>query len=196
MPALRALVVALDEWVTKGRPAPASRVPSISGGTAVLATSVKMPPLQNFTVIADANHIGPPVDWINPPGSDHRAYAVASAENYGVRVSAVDGDGNEVAGLRLPDMVAPLATYTGWNGYKAQPDEMCDRDGSYVPFAKTAAERQKNGDPRPSIAERYGSREAYVAKVKAAADALVADRLLLEPDAEAYVKDAETSDQF
>jgi hypothetical protein len=195
-PALRALIAALDEWVTKGRPAPASRVPSIAGGTAVLATSVKMPALKDFTTVADANHIGPPVDWINPPGSDRRAYAVASAETYGVRVSAIDGDGNEVAGLRLPDIVAPLATYTGWNVYKAQPDEMCDRDGSYVPFAKTAVERQKNGDPRPSVMERYGSRDAYVAKVKAAADALVADRLLLEPDAEAYVQAAETSDRF
>jgi hypothetical protein len=195
-PALRALVAALDEWVTQGRPAPASRVPSIAGGTAVLATTVKKPELKNFATVADANHIGPPVDWINPPGSDQRAFAVASAETYGVRVSAVDGDGNETAGLRLPDIVAPLATYTGWNVYKAQPDEMCDRDGSYVPFAKTAAERQASGDPRPSVAERYGSREAYVAKVKAAADALVADRLLLESDADAYVKAAETSDRF
>ncbi|MGE0751088.1 MAG: alpha/beta hydrolase domain-containing protein [Variibacter sp.] len=196
MPALRALVVALDEWVTKGRPAPASRVPSIADGTAVLASTVKMPELKNFHVVADANHIEAPVDWTNPPGSNEQSFAVASSNTYGARVSAVDADGNERAGLRLPDIVAPLATYTGWNVYAAQTDEMCDRDGSYVPFAKTAAERQARGDPRPSVVERYGSREAYVAKVKAAADALVADRLLLEPDAEAYVKAAEASDRF
>ena len=115
---------------------------------------------------------------------------------YGTRVSAVDTDGNELAGIRLPDIVAPLATYTGWNVYKAQPGELCDRDGSYVPFARTKAEREAAGDPRPSVAERYGTRAAYVAKVKAAADDLVRDRLLLPADAAAYVKDAEASDRF
>ena len=76
------------------------------------------------------------------------------------------------------------------------PERACDRDGSYVPFAKTKAEREASGDPRPSIEERYGSRAAYVAKVKAAADALVAERLLLPADAAAYVAAAEASDRF
>ena len=105
-------------------------------------------------------------------------------------------DGNEVAGIRLPPIAVPLATYTGWNVYKAAPGELCDRDGSYMPFAKTRAEREASGDARPSVEERYGSRAAYVAKVKAAADALVAERLLLPADAAAYVKAAETSDRF
>ena len=105
-------------------------------------------------------------------------------------------DGNEVAGLRLPDLVAPLATHTGWNVYQAAPSELCDRDGSYVPFARTKAEREAAGDPRPSLEERYGSRAAYVAKIKAAADALVGERLLLPADAAAYVKAAEASDRF
>ena len=111
-------------------------------------------------------------------------------------MSAVDADGNEVAGLRLPDLVAPLATHTGWNIYQAVPSELCDRDGSYVPFAKTKAEREAAGDPRLSLEERYGSRPAYVAKIKAAADALVGERLLLPADAAAYVKAAEASDRF
>ena len=88
-----------------------------------------------------------------------------------------------LAGIRLPDIAVPLATYTGWNVYKAQPSELCDRDGSYIPFAKTKAEREAAGDPRPSVAERYGTRAAYVAKVKAAADDLVRERLLLPDDA-------------
>ena len=113
-----------------------------------------------------------------------------------MRVSGVDADGNEVAGLRLPDLVAPLATHTGWNVYQAAPSELCDRDGSYVPFARTKAEREAAGDPRPSLEERYGSRAAYVAKIKAAADALVGERLLLPADAAAYVKAAEASDRF
>ena len=79
---------------------------------------------------------------------------------------------------------------------RALPSELCDRDGSYIPFAKTKAEREAAGDPRPSIEERYGSRADYVAKVKAAADALVRDRLLLPADAAAYVRAAEASDRF
>ena len=104
-----------------------------------------------------------------PAARDHREagrIAMRRREVYGTRVSAVDADGNEVAGIRLPDIVAPLATYTGWNVYKSAPSELCDRDGSYVPFAKTKAEREAAGDPRLSLEERYGSRAAYVAKAE------------------------------
>jgi Alpha/beta hydrolase domain len=79
---------------------------------------------------------------------------------------------------------------------RAQPSELADRDGSLIPFARTKEECQAAGDPRPSLEERYGSREAYVAKVKAAAEALVAERLLLPADAAAYVKTAEACDRF
>jgi hypothetical protein len=115
---------------------------------------------------------------------------------YGSLVSAVDADGNEAAGIRLPPIAVPIATYTGWNVYKKEPSELCDRDGSFIAFSKTRAEREAAGDPRLSIEERYGSRADYVAKVKAAADALVAERLLLPADAAAYVQAAETSDRF
>ena len=90
----------------------------------------------------------------------------------------------------------PLGTYTGWNVYREQPGELADRDGSFIAFSRTKQEREAAGDPRPSIAERYGTREAYVAKVKAAAEALVAERLLLPFDAAAYVKAAKESDRF
>ena len=103
---------------------------------------------------------------------------------------------NEVAGIRLPDIATPLATYTGWNVYKRQPNELCDRDGSYLPFAKTRIEREAAGDPRLSLEERYGTRAAYVARIKAAGDALVSERLLLPTDAAAYVRAAEASDRF
>src|SRR5207302_1060153 len=83
---------------------------------------------------------------------------------------------------RLPPIAVPLATYTGWNLYKTQQSELCDRDGSYIVFAKTRAEREAAGDPRPSLEERYGSRAVYAAKVREAADALVRERLLLPAD--------------
>jgi len=90
----------------------------------------------------------------------------------------------------------PLGTYTGWNVYRAEPCELCDRDGSLIPFAQTRTARDAAGDPRPSLEERYGSRENYVGRVEAAAAALVADRLLLPSDAEAYVRAAKECDRF
>jgi len=90
----------------------------------------------------------------------------------------------------------PLGTHTGWNVYRAQPDELADRDGSFIAFARTKTERKAAGDPRPSLEERYGSREAYVSKVRAAAQTLVAERLLLPADAAVYVRAAEDCDRF
>jgi len=194
-PALRALMVALEAWVTKGIAPPASRVPTLAQGSAVEANAVKMPAMKGLIAAPGDNPVGLPGDWIDPPGGGS-APATAASQRYGTRVAAVDADGNEIAGIRLPDIAAPLATYTGWNVYNAQPGELCDRDGSSLPFAKTKAEREAAGDSRLSLEERYGSREAYAAKVKAAADALVAERLLLPADAARYGAAAQASDRF
>lgn len=187
-PALRALFVALEDWVTGGKAPPPSRVPSIAQGTAVHADAVAMPKVAGFAVAPGANRIGPPLDWVDPP---------ARLDNfYGTRVSAVDADGNEVAGIRLPPIAVPIGTYTGWNVYRAQPGELADRDGSLIPFAHTRQDREAKGDPRPSLEERYAGRDDYVAQVKAAAEALVAERLLLPEDAARYVNAARECDRF
>ena len=188
-PALRALFVALEGWVTKGIAPPSSRVPTLAAGTAVPAEAVRMPRVPGFAVPPGANRITPPVDWIDPPER-------GPAQAYKTYVSPVDGDGNEVAGIRLPPIAVPLGTYTGWNVYRAQPLELADRDGSLIAFARTRAEREAADDPRPSLAERYGTRAAYVARVEAAAAALVAERLLLPADAAAFVKAAADCDRF
>lgn len=188
-PALRALFVALEEWVTRGIAPPPSRVPTIAAGTAVPAEAVRMPRVTGFAVAPAANCIGPPVDWIDPPEG-------GPAQSYPTYVAAVDGDGNEIAGIRLPPIAVPLGTYTGWNVYRAQPLELADRDGSFIAFARGRAERDAADDPRPSLEERYGSRAAYVAQVEAAAAALVAERLLLPADAAAFVAAAARCDRF
>ena len=123
-------------------------------------------------------------DWVHPESTPTSAYTPL--------VSQVDGDGNEVAGIRLPAIAVPLATHTGWNLYKAPyPEgELCDREGSYVPFAKTKAERLANGDPRPSLEERYGNHEAYVQRVKEVVRELQDARLLLPEDAARFVDEA------
>ena len=195
-PALRALIVALEDWVVKGIPPPPSRMPSIAQGTAVPASAVAMPAIKGLALPPGDNPIMEPVDWINPPEGDSPGPDGRPLFHYETRVPAVDADGNETSGIRLPPIAVPLATYTGWNVYRAQPSELCDRSGTYAPFAKTRAEREASGDPRPSVAERYSSRAAYVARVKAAADALVGERLLLPADAARYVREAERSDRF
>jgi hypothetical protein len=128
----------------------------------------------------------PPVDWIDPPATLGRTYRTL--------VSALDADGNEVAGLHLPDIAAPAATFTGTNVYRDYPSELCDRDGTSVPLARTQAEREGKGDPRRSLEERYGARDRYAAAVKSAADSLVAARLLLPEDAARYINAAAASE--
>ena len=188
-PALRALFVALEEWVTHGTLPPPSRVPSLAAGTAVKAETVRLPRVQGFAHPPGPNRIVAPVDWVDPPETEPDTA-------YDTYVSAVDRDGNEVAGIRLPDIAVPLATYTGWNVYRAQPAELADRDGSRIAFAATRAGRDAADDPRPSLQERYGTHATYVAAVKAAAGALVAERLLLPADADAFIEAAQQRKLF
>ena len=181
-PAIRALLAALDEWISSGKAPPPSRVPRITDGTALRFEQIKLPKAPRLVAPPGDNRIGVTGDWVDPPQT--------SEAIYGSRLPAVDADGNETSGIRLPDQAVPLGTFTGWNVYKGVEADLCDRDGAYLPFAKTKAEREANGDTRLSLEERYGSKGAYAARIKAVADELVANRLLLPSDAEAYVKTA------
>ena len=181
-PAIRALLVALDEWISTGKAPPPSRVPRIADGTAVPFEQFRLPKIPGLVAPPGDNKISVAADWVDPPQT--------SEAIYGSRLPTVDADGNETSGIRLPDQAVPLGTFTGWNVYKGVETDLCDRDGAYLPFAKTKSEREANGDIRLSLEERYGSKDAYAARLKAAADELVANRLLLPGDAEAYVKTA------
>ena len=180
MPAVRALLVALDEWVVSGKEPPPSRVPTLAAGTLVAPDKTGFPAVPGAAIVRTTNRVSPPGDWVKPVVAD-RAYRTL--------VSKVDADGNEAAGIRLPDIAVPLATYTGWNEYKPPypVGEIADRDGSCLPLALDKADREASGDPRPSIAERYKSGGDYVARVQAVVDELLADRLLLAEDAERYL---------
>ncbi|MEP7084083.1 MAG: alpha/beta hydrolase domain-containing protein, partial [Betaproteobacteria bacterium] len=104
-PALRALLVALDAWVSEGKAPPASRVPTLKDGTLIAATTLAFPALPDFIVAKAGNELPLYGDWVNPQPDPPKAYKPL--------VSAIDGDGNETGGLRLPDIVVPVATYTG-----------------------------------------------------------------------------------
>jgi hypothetical protein len=183
MPAVRALLVALDEWVVSGKEPPPSRIPTLAAGTLVESDKTGFPAVPGAAVVKVTNQVAPPGDWVRPKPAD---------KAYRTLVCKVDADGNESAGVRLPDIAVPLATYSGWNEYKPPypAGELADRDGSCLPFAVDKAARQAAGDPRPSIAERYKSGADYVAKVQAAVSALQKDRLLLAEDAKSYVERA------
>ena len=185
-PALRALLAALEAWVVNETSPPDSRMPRTGDGSGVPAATLRLPAIPNILWPPLDNPISAPVDWTNPPAQPVYVYPTV--------VSAIDGDGNETAGLRLPDQAVPLGTFTGMNVYRDVRTELCDRDGIYAPFARTPSER--GNDPRPSLVERYGTRTNYIAQIKAAADRLVADRLLLAEDAERYVRAAQSAPDF
>ena len=183
-PALRALLIALDRWVTEGVEPPDSRVPTLAEGTLVPPKSLRFPSIPEVQVPDAANRVDILEDWVQAKA--------ASASAYTPLVPQVGADGNEVAGIRLPAIAVPLATHTGWNLYKAPyPEgELCDREGAYLPLARTKAERLARGDTRPSLEECYGSREAYVRRVKEVVQGLQEARLLLPEDATRFLDEA------
>ena len=189
-PALRALIIALDEWVVSDKAPPDSRVPNFKDGTLVAPDRTGFPGIPGAVAVREINQIALFGDWVKPD--------LQAKTPYRPLVSKVGTDGNEVAGIRLPDIAAPIGTYTGWNLYKTPfPEgELCDRDGSFLAFAKTRAERTAKNDPRPSLEELYGDHAGYVKKIEAAATALVRQRLLLQEDAERYIERARRNDPF
>jgi hypothetical protein len=109
------------------------------------------------------------------------------------RVPAVDDAGNDRGGIRLPQIAVPLGTHTGWNYRRASigaPDRLASEIGSYLPLPRTRADRERSGDARPSIAERYASREEYLGRIALAAVALVQERFLLAEDVPGIVTQA------
>ena len=118
-----------------------------------------------------------------------------TAQVYPAFVPKVDADGNDIAGIRLPPVAAPIATYTGWalrSAAHGGPDG-CEQFGQSIPFAATRAQRESTGDPRRSLDDRYESHAAYVEAVTRAAQALERERLLLPADTARYVAAAHAS---
>jgi hypothetical protein len=181
-PVVRALLVDMSEWIGKGRLPPDSRYPSRADATLVppSADKVGFPAIPGFSY---PSRIAQPT-WLKSeemPPSKSTAYPVF--------VPRTDADGRDIAGIHLPTLEAPSATYTGWNLRKAGfgEGELCDNNGTMIPFAATKEERLKNNDPRLSMAERYpneGDRQAAITK---AAQQLVRDRLVLEEDAGVFI---------
>ena len=181
-----ALSLALHDWVAKDIAPPPSRFPTVANGGLVTASAVAFPKIPGVTYSGSYNplHL-----------HDHRSMPPMQGAAYTVLVARTDVDGNMTDGVRHPTLAAPIGTHTGWNlrrkGFAE--DQQCAGTGSFIPFASTQTERQGTGDPRRSLDERYPTHAAYVKAVSDAADVLVADRLLLQIDADAIVKQASSS---
>ena len=200
---LRALTIDMDEWVTHGTAPPANRVPTRSSDT--LAPSLPQSGM-GFPSIPGVfyNGIMHTGDLFNFGERFHEGILdvqppVLIGTPYPVFVPKTDADGNDIAGIRLPDISVPLATYTGY-AYRAQvagdPVPMvdgCDASGQRIPFLETQAERMAAGDPRLSIRERYADHATYVNLVTQSAQQLEAQRLMLDEDVQAYIAAAQAA---
>lgn len=124
---------------------------------------------------------------INPPDF--------SGQVYPSFVSKVDRDGNDIAGIRLPPVAAPIATTTGWALRRTEfgGNDGCEGSGQWIPFKTTKAERMAAGDPRRSLEERYKHKDGYVREVTKAARKLEKRRLLLPADVQRYIDEAKAS---
>lgn len=182
----RALLTAMNAWVTEGAAPPAPVYPHIAAGDLVPLSGVKFPKIPGIAIpshlqLARHENYGPEfltkgIATVEPP---------KLGAPFPALVPQVDVDGNDLGGIRMPEIAVPLATYTGWNLRASSigaPTEVASLQGSWIPFAVTKADREKTGDPRLSIEERYKGREAYLQAFEAAARKLVSTGFLLPAD--------------
>jgi len=205
---MRALFVALVDWIRHGQEPPPSERPTIAAGTLVSPEQVRFPSIpanqyggvQRPAVRMLATHnplfaqdYGPGFDTADTRGIVSINPPRLSAARYGVLVAQVDADGNDLGGIRSLFVQVPIGTYTGWNNFHESlyKDGFCTLQGSFIPFAATRAERIAAGDPRPSLEERYPDRTSYVAALRKATSDLVAKRHLLATDAARLIAEAE-----
>jgi hypothetical protein len=178
---MRALLTAMQAWITMGVQPPASRVPMRAHGTLVEASGAVPRGIPGLPYTGIYTHAAFTDSSVLPP---------KVLGTYPVFVPRADSDGMAIAGIHMLPLAVPRATYTGWNpraeGFGA--GALFPLQGAVVPFAATRAEREASGDPRPSIAERYADSAAYVAAVRAAAAQMIAERLLLPQDAERAIE--------
>lgn len=194
----RALFIAMDKWVTTGTLPPPSQIPTLASGALVKPdqNSTGFPHIPGVTYTGfkttryllnyGAKFYMTGIPTINPP-----AFTPPYQDNpengpiYPSFVPKTDADGNDLAGIRLPEIQVPLATYTGW-ALRAPPqnDDGCEGLGQYIPFPKTKADRIASSDPRLSIEERYGDIATYSSMLRKAIDGLVSAGFLLPSDAE------------
>jgi hypothetical protein len=198
--ATRALLVAMDEWADQGIEPPKSNYPRLEGKTLMSLGEARdaFPEIPGVTLPTVLNEyelldFGPDFGRL---GGLLALHPPRLGPSYRMFVPKPDKDGLNVAGIRPLQIRVPLGTSAGWNvrapGHR--PPNLCGLTGSFFPFAASKAERQASGDPRKSLEERYKDHAGFVKAVKKASKELVNERFLLQEDADAFIRAAETSD--
>jgi hypothetical protein len=200
---MKALTVALVDWVTKGTEPPPSRYPRLDRGELMPATKSAMnfptipgvPSPEGLVNMVTDHDYGPEFRYADLSGVITKQPPVVK-QLIPTLVPKVDTDGSDVGGVPSVLRQAPLGSYLGWNITASGFDKgrQCTLNGGYIPFAKTKAERLASGDPRLSLEERYSSHEGYVAAVRAATEQAVKERFLLQDDADRLIAEASASD--
>ena len=188
----RAMLEAMDAWASRGTPPPDSRVPRRADGTLItMAEWLRQFPRIPGVAVPSAPSDLPRLEFGQAFASGilQEPPTVLAGSGYAVLIPAVDADGNDVAGVRAPMVEAPLATYTGWNlrARRFGQGAMHEFTGSTIPLPDSPEERAATGDPRRSILDRYANSTAYAAAIRAAAERLVEERLMLAEDVERAV---------
>ena len=185
-PAILALRLAMHRWVSEGTAPPPSVHPMRRDGTLVPINDVHWPQVPG---LAAPNAVKAGGRVRNPQLPD----GAGEGTELPLLVPQCDADGNDLGGIRVPDVAVPLGTGTGWVFRPAEfgsPHEFYLLRGAWVPFAKTKAEREAVHDPRPSLKERYGNKAAYLDQVKAAVQKLIEQRFLTTTDLKPQLKQA------
>jgi hypothetical protein len=191
---LRALLLDMDAWIRSNTEPPPSRFPTIAGGELVPREAVRFPTVPSLHCPAYMPQV-----WRMDYGPEYASARIitkdppALGKPYVVLVPQVDADGNDLGGIRLPEVAVPLGTYTGWN-VTVQPlselSYLAGLAGSFDPFARTRIERDRSGDPRLSLAERYKGRSDYLRRVSQVLEDLARQRFLLAGDRTAVLQRA------
>jgi hypothetical protein len=177
-PAVRALLVAMDDWLIGVAEPPPSRWPSVAKGELAVPASRDAVGFPDFRGMPYSGAANPVVltdyDAVPPRPDRSRAWRVL--------VPTTDSDGNDRAGVHLPEFAAPQGAYLGWNPRKAgyAEGQLSFVFGAFVPFATTAEARAADNDPRLSLRERYRNGEARQQRLEAARRHLRAERLYLD----------------
>jgi hypothetical protein len=191
---MRALLMAVQAWIAEGKEPPPSLYPQISKKQLTAADHLKFPSIPG--VEAPARALAPYRVKYGPEFKEKGIISVEPPElgkEYPVLVPRLDEDGNEIAGIRIPEIACPLGTYTGWNFRASQigaPHELIAFLGSWFVFPRTAKEQQAAKDPRMPVEQRYKDKQAFLACISQAADQLAGQRLLLESDVPYILKRA------
>ena len=181
---ITALRLAMHRWVAEDVPPPPSAHPRLSDGTLLPIADIEFPKVPGM---AAPNSLTAGIRVRNPQWPD----GAGEGAELPLLVPQVDADGNDIAGIRMPDVAVPLGTAVGWVFRPASlgsPHEPVILRGAWVPLAVTEAQRKQTGDPRPSLNERYASKEDYLAQVKEVLQNLITDRFLQAEDLEPQLK--------